>query len=111
GISEDQFNLIKLGPEAIGELVKAQEKHAVISAKDAEAALKLKNQLLDLRDSLQQTATRVILQLAPAIERLFKQLEKGALWVAAHQDDIAKWVETTVTALVDFVQWADKAAE
>lgn len=99
GISEDQFNFIKQGPAAIDELVKAQEKHAAVSKADAEAALKLKNQMLDLRDSLQQTATRVILQLAPAIERLFKQLEQGALWIAAHQDDIAKWVGNAVTVL------------
>ncbi len=99
GISEDQFNFIKQGPDAINELVKAQEKHAAVSKADAEAALKLKNQMLDLRDSLQQTATRVILQLAPAIERLFKQLEQGALWIAAHQDDIAKWVSGAVVAL------------
>lgn len=111
GISEDQFNFIKQGPDAINDLIKAQEKHAAVSAKDAEAALKLKNQMLDLRDSLQQTATRVILQLAPAIEKLFAQLEKGALWVASHQDDIAKWVESAVTGIITFVTWADKAAE
>lgn len=111
GISEEQFNFIKLGPDAIEDLIKAQEKHAAVSAKDAAAALKLKNQMLDLRDSLQSTATRILLQLAPAIERLFAKLEKGAQWVADHQDDIAKWVDSSVTAITDLIRWVDSAAE
>lgn len=111
GISEDQFNFIKLGPDAIEDLIKAQEKNAAVSTKNAAEALKLRNQLLDLRDSVQATATRVILQLAPAFERLFARLEVGAQWIAEHKDDIADWVDSSVTAVRDFVQWADKAAE
>lgn len=111
GISEDQFNFIKQGPDAIEALIKAQEKNAAVSAKNAAEALKLRNQLLDLRDSLQATATRVILQLAPAFERLFARLELGAQWIAAHKDDIAQWVDSSVTAVKDFVKWADSAAE
>lgn len=111
GISEEQFNFIKLGPAAIEDLIKAQEKHAAVTAKDAEAALKLKNQMLDLRDSLQSTATRILLQLAPAIESLFAKLEKGAQWVADHREDIANWVSTSVTAITELIRWVDSAAE
>lgn len=111
GISEDQFNFIKQGPDAIEELIRAQEKYAAVSAKDAAAALKLKNQVLDLRDSLQLTAQRIILQLAPALERLFARLEQGANWVAEHQDDIADWVDTSVTAISELIRWVDSAAE
>lgn len=111
GISEDQFNFIKQGPAAIEQLIKAQERHAATTAKDAAAALKLKNQLLDLRDSLQSTAQRIILQMAPALERLFARLESMAQWVADHQDDIARWVDTSVQAITQLVQWVDKAAE
>lgn len=111
GISEDQFNFIKQGPDAIEDLIRAQEKHAAVSAKDAAAALKLKNQMLDLRDSLQSTATRILLQLAPAIERLFAKLEKGAQWVADHREDIANWVDESVTAISELVRWVDSAAE
>lgn len=111
GISEDQFNFIKQGPAAIEDLIRAQEKHAAVSAKDAAAALKLRNQFLDLRDSLTLTAQRIVLQLAPTLERLFARLEKGAQWVTDHQDDIAKWVDSSVTALTELVQWVDKAAD
>lgn len=111
GVSEDQFNFIKQGPDAIERLIRAQEKHAAVSAKDAAAALKLKNQFLDLRDSLQLTAQRIVLQLAPAIERLFAKLEQGANWVAEHQSDIANWVDTSITALTELIHWVDSAAE
>lgn len=111
GISEDQFNFIKQGPDAIEDLIKAQEKHAAVSAKDAAAALKLKNQFLDLRDSLTLTAQRIVLQLAPAIERLFSKLEAGAQWVADHQEDIARWVDTSIRAISELVRWVDSAAD
>lgn len=111
GISEDQFNFIKQGPDAIEDLIKAQEKHAAVTAKDAAAALKLKNQFLDLRDSLTLTAQRIVLQLAPALERLFAKLEAGAQWVADHQEDIARWVDTSIRAISELVRWVDSAAE
>lgn len=111
GISEDQYNFIKLGPAAIQDLIAAQERHAAVTMKDAEAALKLKNQMLDLRDSLTTTATRVVLQLAPALEKVFARLEEGANWIAAHKDDIAKWVDDAITAIAEFVTWADRIAE
>lgn len=111
GISEGQYNFIKLGPAAIQDLIAAQERHAAVTMKDAEAALKLKNQMLDLRDSLTTTATRVVLQLAPALEKVFARLEEGANWIAAHKDDIAKWVDGAITAIAEFVTWADRIAE
>jgi len=111
GISDDQFNFLKQGPDAVEDLIRAQEKHAAITAKDAAAALKLKNQMLDLRDSLQSTATRILLQLAPAIEKLFAKLEKGAQWVADHQEDISRWVDESVQAISTLVHWVDSAAE
>lgn len=110
GISEDQFNFLKQGPAAVMDLVRAQEKNAAITAKDAAAALDLKNKMLDLRDSLQATATRIILQLAPTIERLFAKLEEGANWVQLHKDDIAAWVDRSITSLEKFVVMADKFA-
>lgn len=104
GISDDQFNFLKQGPAAVNELVKAQEKNAAITMKDAEAALHLKNKMLDLRDSLQSTATRIILQLAPTIELMFAKLEKGAAWVVEHKDDIAQWVQ-------EGIKWMGKAVD
>lgn len=111
GIVEDQFNLIKQGPAAIQVLVAAQEKNAAVSAKDAAAALDLRNKMLDLRDSLAATATRIVLQLAPSIERMFAQLESGAQWIADHKEDIARWVDTGTKAITAFTQQADKAAQ
>lgn len=110
GISEDQFNFIKQGPDAVLALVHAQDKNAAITEKDADAALKLKNKMLDLKDSLQATATRIVLQLAPALERVFAKLEEGANWVQDHKEDIAKWVDSAITAVGKFLVMADKFA-
>lgn len=111
GVSEDQFNFLKQGPAAVLALVQAQEKNAAVTAKDAEAALALRNRVLDLRDSLQATATRIILQLAPTIEKLFARLEEGSQWVVAHKDDIARWVENCIVSVTRFAKTADDAAK
>jgi hypothetical protein len=110
GIGDEQFDLLKQGPEAVMALVHAQEKNAAVSEKDAAAALALRNKVLDLRDSLQAASTRIVLQLAPALESLFAKLEKGATWLGDHKEDIARWVDKTVKAVVKFAEAADKAA-
>lgn len=111
GISDDQFNLIKQGPAAILKLVEAQRKNAVVTAKDAEEADKLRIKLLDLRDTLQATATKILLTLAPVLERWLEQLQELADWVAEHRDDIAAWLETAVREVIAFGKALDKGAE
>jgi hypothetical protein len=110
GISDDQFNLIKQGPVAMQALIKEQMKYAAVTEADAKAAEKLKIKMLDLRDSLQMTATRIILDLAPTLTVLFAKLEQGAKWVADHKDDIAVWVARSIVAVEKFLVLADKFA-
>lgn len=110
GISEDQFNLVKQGPAAMQALIKEQMKYTAVTEADAAAALKLKNQMMDLRDSLQMTATRIILDLAPTLTILFAKLEQGAKWVADHKDDIASWIGKAIVAVEKFLIVADKFA-
>jgi hypothetical protein len=111
GISEDQFNFLKQGPDAVMKLVQAQEKNAVITAKDAEEALKLKNRLLDLRDSLVSTGTRIAIQLIPVIDGVVRRLESMSQWVVDHKDDIARWIDNMIVWIKDFAKTADSAAD
>ncbi len=111
GISPEQFNLMKMGSAGLLELVAAQEKNAAVTAEGAKQALALRNKMLDLRDRLESTATTILLRLAPAIERGVARLEKMADWVAAHKDDISKWIDSTVSAIGDFVSALDRAAQ
>jgi hypothetical protein len=111
GISEDQFNFLKQGPAAVMALVQAQEKNAAITAKDAEEALKLRNRLLDLRDSLTSTGTRIAVQLIPLIDMLVEKLTKLSQWAVDHKDDIARWVDNMIVWIKDFAKTANSAAE
>lgn len=111
GISDDQFNFLKQGPAAVTAMVQAQEKNAVVTERDARAAQELRNKVLDLRDSLQSTATRILLDFAPSLERVFSRLESLSQWVAEHRDDISRWITTIVKDVKEFAQWADRAAE
>ncbi|PVX61233.1 phage tail tip lysozyme [Paraburkholderia unamae] len=111
GISDEEFNFIKQGPQAILALVSAQEKNAAITEKQAAAALKLQNAWLDLRDRLVYVGTTVLLELMPTFELWLQKLQKMADWVADHRGDIVQWVNDAVKAIQQFVQWADKAAD
>jgi hypothetical protein len=111
GIGEDQFNFLKQGPDAVMALVHAQEKNAAITAKDAEEALRLRNRLLDLRDSLTSTGTRIAVQLIPLIDMLVEKLTKLSQWAVDHKDDIARWVDNTVRWIKEFSKDVNAAAE
>lgn len=101
GISQDQFNLIKMGPEALQKLAAAQLKNSVISARDAEQALRLKNRWLDFTDSAQATGTKILVSLIPAFKEVLGWLQKVTNWIAAHRDDIANWINAIVPKILD----------
>ncbi len=111
GISSEQYNLIKKGRAGILELVDAQEKNSRFTRQQAEAAANLENKLRDLHDRLMVTGTTILIALMPAIEKLADKLIKLADTVAEHKEDIARWVDGAVAAIVTFVKWADKLAD
>lgn len=96
GISEQQFNLIKQGPDAILALVAAQEKHSAVSDVQAAQALELKNKWDDLTTSFKVGGTTIILELMPAIEKIIATFQKWADYIVAHKDDIKKWVDAAI---------------
>lgn len=111
GISDEEFNFIKQGPQAILALVDAQKKNSAITEQQAAQALKLKNAWLDLRDRLEYVGTTVLLDLMPTFDLWLQKLQKMADWVADHKADISRWVDEAVTSVRKFVEWADKAAQ
>jgi hypothetical protein len=111
GISDEEFNFIKQGPQAILALVDAQEKNSAITEKQATQAVKLKNAWLDLRDRLQYVGTTVLIELIPVFEIWLQKLQAMADWVADHKADIGRWVDGAVASVQKFVEWANKAAE
>lgn len=96
GISEDQFNFLKQGPGAVMALVQAQEKNAVITERDAAAALELRNKMLDLRDSLQATAVQVLTAILPSLNKLADKTIEITQYIADNKDVIGGWVKSFV---------------
>ena len=96
GIVEDQFDLIKQGPEAIAKLVDAQRKNSAVSAENAAEALKLKNSWLDFTQSLQSTFMKVILALAPAITEIVAKFAEWAGQLGENKAGIQKLGDTFV---------------
>jgi hypothetical protein len=111
GVSGEEFNFIKQGPQAILALVDAQKKNSAITEQQAAQALKLQNAWLDFRDRLQYVGTTILLELMPTFELWLKKLQQMADWVADHKADISKWVDDAVLSIQKFVDWADSAAK
>lgn len=104
GISEDQFNLIKQGPDAIRELVEAQKKLSSITEEDARGAKKLKDQWLDFTQGLTATTTKIVVALIPAFSQLMNWLQTVAGWVTDNKDLIGAWVTDFVTKAIPVMQ-------
>lgn len=104
GISEDQFNLIKQGPDAIKRLTDAQMKNSAISAKDAAGALELKNKWLDFSQAMTATGTKILVALIPAFSQLMNWLQTVAGWVTDNKDLIGAWVSDFVTKAIPVMQ-------
>lgn len=103
GISEDQFNFIKQGPQAILAMVAAQEKNTTVTKEDAAAALELKNNWLDFTQSLQTTAMSIILALAPAISAVMQEGVKWADSIGKNKAEIRQFGE----AIAKFITTTD----
>ena len=104
GISEDQFNLIKQGPDAIKRLTDAQMKNSAISAKDAAGALELKNKWLDFSQAMTATGTKILVALIPAFSQLMNWLQTVSGWVTDNKDLIGAWVTDFVTKAIPVMQ-------
>lgn len=111
GISEDTFNLLKQGPEAVMALVNAQRKNSQVTEEQAAQALKLRNAWLDFRDRIATVTTQIVLKLEPALTRIMDKLQSLADWVASHQDQISEWLESTIATLTKFATEVDGAAQ
>lgn len=104
GVSEDQFNLIKQGSEAIRKLLEIREKNAKYTATDAAEAEKLRVKMLDLKDSFELAGTKLLIKLAPAIEKVLNWLQGIAQWINDHRDEIPKWIDEAADKVIPVVK-------
>ncbi|CAM2143820.1 Phage tail lysozyme domain-containing protein [Pararobbsia alpina] len=111
GIGDDSFNLLKQGQAGVLALVAAQKQRSVITDKEADQALELRNRFLDLRDTFTSVGTKIVLSLMPAFERLIGYLQQLGDWVAAHRDEIAKKVGDLVDGFIAFAKATNDAVD
>lgn len=111
GISEDSFNLLKQGPEAVQSLIDEQMKLSKVTEEQTKKAQELNKKWLDFRQTLETTAMQILLNNEPAISKFLARLQEMSDWVASHQDDILRWINTSVDALKKFVDMSDEIAQ
>lgn len=104
GISEDTFNLIKQGPDAIERLRLAQSRLAEEQARASIPMEALRKKLDTLKNNFEAVGVKILTSLMP-------QFDRFANWVAEHQGDIEAWANKAGAAIERFVKWADGAAE
>lgn len=111
GLSEESFNLLKKGPEAVLALVAAQQKHSKISREDADKLDQLRVKFIDFKATIEGVSQRILITLQPVFEKMLVKFGEWATWLEAHQDDIKAWVEKAIDSVVKFAKELDKAAE
>lgn len=104
GISEDTFNLIKQGPEAIERLRMAQSRLASEQAAASIPMEALRKKLDTLKNNFEAIGVKILTGLMP-------QFERFANWIVEHQADIEAWANRAIVAIERFVKWADDAAK
>ncbi|HAP27312.1 MAG TPA: hypothetical protein DCR74_17180 [Achromobacter sp.] len=111
GINEALFDLFRRGPVELEKLLQAQERRSAISGQDAEAAARLRDRYLDLRDTFESVAMRILVALIPAFERALEIFQGWGDWFLENKDVIAKWVDGAAKAVVTFIDVVDAAAQ
>ncbi|CAB3717007.1 hypothetical protein LMG26690_03590 [Achromobacter animicus] len=111
GVNEALFDLFRRGPVELEKLLQAQERRSAVSAQDADAAARLRDRYLDLRDTFESVAMRILVALIPAFERALEVLQGWGDWFLENEDVIAKWVDGTAKAVVAFIDVVDAAAQ
>lgn len=100
GISEDTFNLLKQGPEAVERYRQAQARLADEQAKASGPMEALRKKLDTLKNNFEAIGVKILTSLMP-------QFDRFANWVSEHQNDIERWANQAVEAIKAFVKWAD----
>lgn len=111
GVSYNEFQLLRQGPQALDRLIAKNEKLTGITAKSAAAAQAMQQKWADLMESLQQTGRTILFTLAPALQEALGYMQKLASWAIAHKATIRQWVDEAVKSVQKFVDMANKGAE
>lgn len=103
GVSEDTFNLLKKGPDAVMALVAAQREHSVITEQDAAQALELQNSIKDLNREFEAVSRRLLLDIVPVVtQKLMPAMREFSGWVTTHKPEISSFIDGLVNGTVTF---------
>ncbi len=111
GVNDALFDLFKRGPIELEKLLQAQERRSSISERDAEAALRLHERYLDLRDTFESVGIKILVALMPALERLLVLVQGWGDYLLENREEIVAWVDGVAQAIVTFIDIADSAAQ
>ena len=96
GITEDNFNLLKQGPEAVRAMIDQQLKQSKVTEEQTKKAQELYAKWLDFKQGFETTFMQIVLNLAPAITTILKKLEgvgeELQKWIGDGKD-VNKWID------------------
>lgn len=111
GVNDALFDLFKRGPIELEKLLQVQERRSAISGRDAEAAKRLHERYLDLRDTFETVGIKILVALMPALERLLVLVQGWGDYLLENREEIVAWVDGLAQAIVTFIDIADSAAQ
>lgn len=90
GISPESINLLKQGPAAIQEMIKAQEGAAAVSQKWSDTAHDTLNTFRDIGYSLEKIGTFMLESVNPELRKMADFVERAARAAREHEDIIKR---------------------
>lgn len=100
GISDDTFNLMKLGAAGIERLKQSQEGLASSQARNADRAEAFRQKMVDLKNTFSNIALDILIGFMPVLETIQKQLKRFAAFILGQTKGVDNFADKVSRAIV-----------
>jgi len=110
GISDDTFNLMKLGSVGIDRMKRSQEGLAASQARNADRAEAFRQKMVDLKNTFSNIALDLLIGFMPVLEEIQKELKKFATWMLSQHlnvHDFAVKIANSINSIAQALKNVD----
>ena len=99
GIDQGTMNLLLQGRKELELQIKRQKEHNAVTREQAEAASKLQQRLVDVKQGFQAFGRSLIMEAVPALEKVLSFFQNLVQWMETHQVLIKTFLEVLAVGL------------
>jgi hypothetical protein len=99
GVDQGTMNLLLQGRKELELTIQRQKEHNAVTKAQAEQATKFQKSLADTKQSLAAVGRSLLMDAAPALEKLFGLFQEFASWIQGHEEFIADFLKVIAVGL------------